>query len=173
LHEGVPGHHLQIALAQERFNLPNFRRIDDINAFVEGWALYSEHLGVEMGVYRTPYEHFGRLSLEMWRACRLVVDTGLHVMRWTRDRAIAYLHDNTALSQTAIEGEIDRYIGCPAQALGYKIGEMRIRQLRARAEASLGPKFDLRTFHDAILLQGPMPLDILERQIDRWIKSQR
>jgi len=173
LHEGVPGHHLQIALAQERFDLPNFRRIDDINAFVEGWALYSEHLGVEMGVYRTPYEDFGRLSLEMWRACRLVVDTGLHVMQWTRSRAIDYIHNNTALSQATIEAEVDRYIGGPGQALGYKIGEIRIRQLRSRAEASVGPKFDLRAFHDAILLQGPMPLDILERQIDRWIKSQR
>ena len=171
LHEGVPGHHLQIALAQERFDLPQFRRNSDINAYVEGWALYSEHLGIEMGMYRTPYEHFGRLSLEMWRACRLVVDTGLHVKGWTRDQAVALLRENTALSHNAIDYEVDRYIAWPGQALGYKIGEIRIRQLRARAEAALGPKFDLRSFHDAILLPGPMSLDALDRQVDRWIAA--
>lgn len=171
LHEGVPGHHLQIALAQERADLPLFRRNSDINAYVEGWALYSEHLGVEMGMYRTPYEHFGRLSLEIWRASRLVIDTGMHAMGWTREQAVAFLRENTALSELFLNYEVDRYIGWPAQALGYKLGEIRIRQLRARAEKELGPSFDLRSFHDAILLPGAMPLDLLERQIDRWIKA--
>lgn len=170
LHEGLPGHHLQIALAQENDALPKFRRRDDINAFVEGWALYSEHLGVEMGMYRNPYEDFGRLSLEMWRACRLVIDTGMHTMGWSRDQAAACLRDNTGLSDRAINNEVDRYIGWPGQALGYKIGEIRIRQLRAKAEAALGPKFDLRDFHDEILKNGPLPLDILSRQIDDWIR---
>ncbi len=173
LHEGVPGHHLQIALAQERADLPAFRRNSDINAFVEGWALYSEYLGVEMGMYRTPYENFGRLSLEMWRACRLVIDTGMHVFGWTRERAVACLRENSALSDKAIDGEVDRYIGWPAQALGYKIGEIRIRELRARAERALGARFDLRRFHDAVLVPGPMPLDRLEARIDAWIESQR
>ena len=173
LHEGVPGHHLQIAIAQERTDLPAFRRTSDINAFVEGWALYSEHLGVEMGMYRTPYEDFGRLSLEMWRACRLVIDTGMHVFGWTRERAVACLHENSALSDRAIDSEVDRYIGWPAQALGYKIGEIRIRELRARAEKALAERFDLRKFHDAVLLPGPMPLDMLETRIDAWIRQQR
>ena len=170
MHEGVPGHHLQIALAQENDALPKFRRRDDINAFVEGWALYSEHLGVEMGMYRTPYEDFGRLSMEMWRACRLVIDTGMHVMGWSREQAVACLRDNTGLSDRSVQNEVDRYIGWPGQALGYKIGEIRIRQLRARAEAALGPKFDLRDFHDEILKNGPLPLDILSQQVDDWIK---
>jgi uncharacterized protein (DUF885 family) len=169
MHEGVPGHHLQIALAQENDALPKFRRRDDINAFVEGWALYSEHLGIEMGMYRTPYEDFGRLSLEMWRACRLVIDTGMHVMGWSRDQAVACLRDNTGLSDRSVQNEVDRYIGWPGQALGYKIGEIRIRQLRAKAEAALGPKFDLRDFHDEILKNGPLPLDILSQQVDDWI----
>ncbi len=173
MHEGVPGHHLQIALAQENDALPMFRRRDDINAFVEGWALYSEHLGVEMGMYRTPYEDFGRLSLEMWRACRLVMDTGIHVMGWSRDQAAACLRDNTGLSERSIDNEVDRYIGWPGQALGYKIGEIRIRQLRARAEAALGPRFDLRDFHDEVLKNGPLPLDILSQEIDNWIARQK
>lgn len=173
LHEGVPGHHLQIALAQERTDLPAFRRNSDVNAFVEGWALYSERLGVEMGLYRTPYETVGRLSLEMWRACRLVIDTGMHVLGWTRDRAVACLRDHTGLSRHAIDYEVDRYIGWPGQALGYKVGEIRIRELRARAERVLGAKFDLRAFHDAVLLAGAMPLDRLEERIDRWIQAHR
>jgi uncharacterized protein (DUF885 family) len=173
LHEGVPGHHLQIALAQERADLPPFRRNSDINAFVEGWALYSEHLGVEMGMYRTPYEQFGRLSLEMWRACRLVVDTGMHVMGWTRAQALQCLADNSALSEHAMNYEIDRYIGWPAQSLGYKIGEIRIRALRARAEQQLGAKFDLRAFHDAILVPGAVPLDMLDERIEAWIGLHR
>ncbi|CAL4869968.1 hypothetical protein MMA231_04260 (plasmid) [Asticcacaulis sp. MM231] len=173
MHEGVPGHHLQIALAQENDALPMFRRRDDINAYVEGWALYSEHLGVEMGMYRTPYEDFGRLSLEMWRACRLVVDTGMHVLGWNREQAMACLRDNTGMSERSIQNEVDRYIGWPGQALGYKLGEIRIRQLRAKAEDALGPRFDLRDFHDQILKNGPVPLDILSQQVNQWIETQR
>jgi len=172
LHEGVPGHHLQIALAQERDDLPAFRRLDDLNAYVEGWALYAEHLGVEMGLYRDGYEHFGRLSFEIWRACRLVVDTGLHAKGWTREQAVAYLREHTALGAGFIETEVDRYIGWPAQALGYKLGELRIRALREQAERELGGRFDLRDFHDAVLRGGPMPLDLLEREVGRWIKAQ-
>jgi uncharacterized protein (DUF885 family) len=171
LHEGVPGHHLQIALAQERDDLPAFRRLDDLNAYVEGWALYAEHLGVEMGLYRDAYEHFGRLSFEVWRACRLVVDTGLHAKGWTREQAVAYLREHTALGAGFIEAEVDRYIGWPAQALGYKLGELRMRAPRERAERELGARFDLRDFHDAVLRAGPMPLDLLEREVGRWIEA--
>jgi len=172
LHEGAPGHHLQIALAQERDDLPAFRRLDDLNAYVEGWALYAEHLGVEMGLYRDAYEHFGRLSFEIWRACRLVVDTGLHAKGWTRDQAVAYLREHTALGTGFIEAEVDRYIGWPAQALGYKLGELRMRSLRERAERELGGRFVLRDFHDVVLRGGPMPLDLLEREVGRWIAAQ-
>lgn len=173
LHEAVPGHHLQGALAGEQGEQPPFRRNSYISAYGEGWALYSEHLGVEMGIYRTPYEHFGRLTYEMWRACRLVVDTGMHAMGWSRERAIAYLHDNTALSQHEIETEIDRYISWPGQALSYKLGELKIRELRARAEKELGDKFDLRAFHDAILSLGSVPLPLLEAHITAWTAQQR
>lgn len=173
LHEGVPGHHLQIALAQERDDLPAFRRLDDQNAYVEGWALYAEHLGVEMGLYRDAYEQVGRLSFEIWRACRLVVDTGLHAKGWTREQAVAYLREHTALGAGFIEAEVDRYIGWPAQALGYKLGELRIRALRERAERELGGRFELRDFHDAVLRAGPMPLDMLEREVGRWIAARR
>ena len=169
VHEAVPGHHLQIALARELQDVPEFRRTLGFTAFVEGWALYTEWLGIEMGIYTTPYEHFGRLSYEMWRACRLVIDTGIHAKSWTRDQAVAFLADNTSLSLTNVENEINRYIAWPGQALGYKLGELKIKELRRRAEDALGAEFDVRAFHDAVLANGALPLPILERQIDRFI----
>ncbi len=169
LHEAVPGHHLQGALANEQGEQPPFRRYSYISAFGEGWALYAEHLGVEMGVYETPYEHFGRLTYEMWRAVRLVVDTGMHAKGWTRDQALALLRDNTALSEHEITTEVDRYISWPGQALSYKLGELKIRELRTRAEQQLGARFDIRRFHDVVLSLGSVPLPILEQQIDLYI----
>ncbi|HSX60524.1 MAG TPA: DUF885 domain-containing protein [Tahibacter sp.] len=169
LHESVPGHHLQGALAGEQGEQPPFRRYSYISAFGEGWALYAEHLGVEMGIYETPYEHFGRLTYEMWRACRLVIDTGIHAKGWTRDQALALLRDNSALSEHEITTEVDRYISWPGQALSYKLGELRIRELRAKAERELGAKFDLRAFHDAVLSLGSVPLSLLDQRIERFI----
>jgi uncharacterized protein (DUF885 family) len=171
LHEAVPGHHLQIALAGELEGQPAFRRFSFVDAYGEGWALYAERLGDEMGVYLTPYEQFGRLTYEMWRAARLVVDTGLHAKRWSRDDARAYLLAHTALSEHEVATEVDRYISWPGQALSYKIGELRIRALRARAEQRLGAAFDLRAFHDAVLALGSVPLGVLEAQVDAWIAS--
>ena len=168
-HEGAPGHHIQIALAQELTGLPDFRRDLQITAFVEGWALYAEQLGAEMGLYSTPYERFGLLSMEMWRACRLVVDVGIHARGWTRDQGVACLRDNTALADRNIQSEVDRYIAWPGQALGYKVGELRILAMRHHAEAALGSKFDERAFHDQLLDEGALPLGILQARIDRWI----
>ena len=172
-HEGAPGHHIQIALGQELVDTPLFRKDGDITAFVEGWALYSEQLTREMGLYETPYDRFGLLSMEMWRACRLVMDTGLHWKGWTRDQAVACLKDNSALSDKNIQNETDRYIGWPGQALGYKIGELKIAELRDRARAALGPRFDYRRFHDVVLDEGALPLSVLERRVDAWIAEQR
>ncbi|MGV9005171.1 MAG: DUF885 domain-containing protein [Brevundimonas sp.] len=172
LHEAVPGHHLQIALQQEAGDQPYFRRGADVTAFIEGWGLYSEYLGEEMGFYRTPYERFGRLSYEMWRACRLVADTGIHWMGWSTEQARACFRDNSALSALNIETELQRYIGWPGQATAYKIGEIRLRAIRARAEAALGDRFDIRTFHDALLVDGPLPLDLLDARMDAWIAEQ-
>lgn len=172
LHEAVPGHHIQIALQQEAEDQPYFRRGADVTAFIEGWGLYSEYLGEKMGFYRTPYERFGRLSYEMWRACRLVADTGLHWMGWDIEQARACFRDNSALSPLNIETELQRYIGWPGQATAYKIGEIRLRAIRARAEAALGDRFDVRTFHDALLVDGPLPLDLLDARMDRWIAEQ-
>ena len=168
-HEAVPGHHNQIALQQET-DLANFRKyLTGFTAYVEGWALYTEHLGIEMGIYDSPEKNMGRLSYEMWRACRLVVDTGLHSKGWSKAQAIAFMRENTALTDANIEAEVNRYISWPGQALGYKIGELKIRELRTRAEKTLGPKFDLRGFHDAVLAQGAVPIDVLERSVDGWI----
>nr|WP_136252801.1 DUF885 domain-containing protein [Ningiella ruwaisensis] len=171
LHEAVPGHHFQISLAAEMQDLPAVRRKTYISAFGEGWGLYSEYLGLEVGMYEDPYDNFGRLSYEMWRACRLVVDTGMHVFGWSREKALDYMLENTALSEHNVRTEIDRYISWPGQALSYKIGEIKIKQLREKAEDALGEQFDLRAFHDAVLANGSVPLFILERKIDQFIAS--
>lgn len=172
LHEAVPGHHLQIMLANENTGLPPIRKTY-ISAFGEGWGLYSEFLGIEAGIYETPYEHFGRLSYEMWRACRLVVDTGMHMKGWTRQQGINYMLENTALSEHNVRTEIDRYISWPAQALSYKIGEIRIKTLRQKAENQLRDKFDIREFHFAVLEHGSVPLYILEENVDRYIEEKQ
>lgn len=172
LHEGVPGHHHQISLAQEKTDIPSFRQNLYPNAFGEGWGLYAEKLGVEMGIYKTPYENFGRLTYEMWRACRLVVDTGMHWKGWTREQAEACFYENSALAPHNIRTEVERYISWPGQALAYKIGELKILELRKRAEDKLGDRFSLREFHDAVLIQGGVPLDILETNIDFWINTE-
>jgi uncharacterized protein (DUF885 family) len=172
LHEAVPGHHIQGSIAKEMKNVPLFRNRTYISAFGEGWGLYSEFLGIEAGIYETPYQDFGRLTYEMWRACRLVVDTGIHTKGWTRQQAIDYLANNTALSLHNVQTEIDRYISWPGQALSYKIGELTIKRLRKSAEDTLGEKFDLRDFHDQLLKNGSMPLNMLEKVIGRYIIEQ-
>jgi len=166
LHEAVPGHHLQMALAQEIEDVPKFRTQTYLSAFGEGWALYTEYLGKEAGIYKTPYEDFGRLTYEMWRACRLVVDPGMHYFGWTRQQALDFMASNTALSMHEVTTEIDRYIGWPAQAVSYKIGELKIRELRKRAERKLGDHFDIRVFHDLVLANGSIPLSSLERIVE-------
>lgn len=170
-HEGAPGHHHQNSLRQEIEGIPEFRRALYPHAFGEGWALYAEKLSAEMGVFETPYDHFGRLTYEMWRAVRLVVDTGIHYKGWTRARARDYLAENTALSLHNVRTEIDRYISWPGQALAFKMGELKILELRTRAEAQLGEQFDIRDFHDAIMMTGGVPLDILEQEIERYISA--
>jgi uncharacterized protein (DUF885 family) len=171
LHEAVPGHHLQLALQLEMDNIPEFRKWGETTAFIEGWALYAERLGLEMGFYQDPYSNFGRLVYEMWRAARLVVDTGLHYFDWTRQQAIDFLAENTALSLLNIANEVDRYISWPGQAVAYKIGELRIRALRQQAEEALGANFDVREFHYVLLRSGGIPLTVLEANVAEWIKN--
>jgi uncharacterized protein (DUF885 family) len=171
-HEAVPGHHLQIALQQELGTMPPFRRYLGFTAFVEGWGLYGESLGYDLGLYKDPYSRFGQLSYEMWRAVRLVVDTGIHYQGWTRQQAIDFFEANAAKTHADIVNEVDRYIANPGQALAYKIGQLKIQTIRARAERTLGDRFDIRAFHDALLSGGALPLDILEQRMDAWISSQ-
>jgi uncharacterized protein (DUF885 family) len=173
LHESAPGHALQGELVQEQKAQPEFRTKNYISAYGEGWALYCEKLGKEMGIYQTPYEEFGRESYEMWRAARLVIDTGIHHKGWTRDQAIAFLAGHTALSQHEVETEVDRYISWPGQALSYKLGELKIVELRAQAEKELGAKFDIRKFHDAILEIGSVPLPVLDEHIRQFIATEK
>ncbi|TKB45422.1 DUF885 domain-containing protein [Thalassotalea mangrovi] len=173
LHEAVPGHHLQGSIAREMENVPKFRQRTYISAFGEGWGLYSEYLGIEAGFYQDPYSDFGRLTYEMWRAARLVVDTGMHSMGWSRDKAMDFLASNTALSLHNVRTEIDRYISWPAQALSYKLGEIKIKSLRAKAEQELGADFDIREFHDEILKNGSVPLSLLETLIDEYIEAKK
>ncbi len=173
LHEGAPGHHFQISLAQENEALPNFMRFGGNTAFVEGWALYAETLWDELGMETDPYQRYGGLDDEMLRAMRLVVDTGIHAKRWTRDQAIKYMLDNSAMGKTDATSEVERYIAIPGQALAYKLGQLKILELRARAEKTLGPKFDIREFHEQVLMTGALPLTVLETKIDRWIQSKK
>jgi uncharacterized protein (DUF885 family) len=173
LHEAMPGHHLQIALTKELTGLPEFRRNLYVNAFGEGWGLYCEYLGTEMGFYKDPYSRFGKLTYEMWRASRLVIDVALHTKGWTREQAVTYLSENTALSLHEVNTEINRYISWPGQALAYKMGELKIKELRKRAEDKLNDKFDIREFHDLILSQGTVTLRILEQMVNKYISEKQ
>jgi len=172
-HEGIPGHHLQISIAQELTGLPEFRKQSYYTAFTEGWALYSERLGKEIGFYQDPFNDYGRLEADIWRAIRLVVDTGVHSKHWTRQQMVDYFHDHSAIDETNIQAEVDRYIAWPGQALGYKMGQLKILELRQRAQAALGSKFDLKAFHDVVLDSGALPLDVLEQRVDEWIATQK
>jgi uncharacterized protein (DUF885 family) len=172
-HEGVPGHHLQTAIAQELTGVPEFRKQSYYTAYTEGWALYSERLGKEIGFYTDPYSDYGRLEGDMWRAIRLVVDTGVHSKHWTRQQMVDFFHDHSAIDETNVQAEVDRYIAWPGQALGYKMGQLEILELRARAQAALGTNFSLKGFHDVVLDSGALPMDVLEKQVDAWIAEQK
>jgi uncharacterized protein (DUF885 family) len=172
-HEGIPGHHLQISIQQELTDIPEFRKQSYYTAYTEGWALYSERLGKEIGFYKDPYSDYGRLEADMWRAIRLVVDTGVHSQHWTREQMVDYFHDHSTLDETNVQSEVDRYIAWPGQALGYKMGQLKLLELRERAKTALGPKFDIKAFHDVVLDSGALPLDVLEQQVDAWIVAQK
>jgi uncharacterized protein (DUF885 family) len=172
-HEGIPGHHLQISIAQELTGVPEFRKYEGFTAYVEGWAFYSEHLGKDIGLYQDPYSDYGRLENETWRAIRLVIDTGVHSEGWTREQMVQYFRDHSAIDEPSMQAEVDRYIAWPGQALAYKIGQLKILELRERAQKALGGKFDIRAFHDQVLDAGALPLHELEQRIDAWIASQQ
>ncbi len=172
-HEGIPGHHLQISIAQELTGLPQFRKYSFYTAYTEGWGLYSERLGKDVGFYKDPYSNYGRLEADIWRAIRLVVDTGVHSQNWTRQQMVDYFHDHSSTDETVVQAEVDRYIANPAQALGYKMGQLKLLELRDRAKTALGPKFDIRAFHDEVLDSGALPLDVLDHRVDAWIAAQK
>lgn len=172
-HEGLPGHHLQISIAQELKDMPEFRKQSYYTAYTEGWGLYSERLGKQVGFYQDPYSDYGRLEADIWRAIRLVVDTGVHSKHWSRQQMVDYFREHSAIDETNIQSEVDRYIAWPAQALGYKMGQLKFIELRTRAEKELGPKFDIRKFHDLVIDSGALPLDVLDKRVDTWIKSQK
>jgi uncharacterized protein (DUF885 family) len=172
-HEGLPGHHLQIAIAQELKGLPTFRTQSYYTAYTEGWGLYSERLGKEIGFYQDPYSDYGRLEADMWRAIRLVVDTGVHSQHWTRQQMVDYFHEHSSIDEATVQSEVDRYIAWPGQALGYKMGQLKLLELREKAKTALGPKFDLRAFHDEVLDSGALPLDVLEQRVDSWIQKEK
>jgi uncharacterized protein (DUF885 family) len=172
-HEGIPGHHLQISIAQELTGLPEFRKQEYFTAYTEGWGLYSERLGKDLGLYQDPYSDYGRLQADIWRAIRLVVDTGVHSQHWTRQQMVDYFHQHSSIDESDIQAEVDRYIAWPGQALGYKMGQLKILELREKAKTALGPKFDLKQFHDVVLDSGALPMDVLEKQVDAWIATKR
>jgi uncharacterized protein (DUF885 family) len=172
-HEGIPGHHLQLSIGQELTGLPEFRKFSYYTAYTEGWGLYSERLGKDVGFYQDPYSDYGRLEADIWRAIRLVVDTGVHSQHWTRQQMVDYFHDHSTIDETNVQSEVDRYIAWPGQALGYKMGQLKILELRDRAKAALGPKFDIKAFHDEVLDSGALPLDVLDQRVDSWIAAQK
>jgi len=172
-HEGIPGHHLQISIAQELTDIPPFRKFADYTGFIEGWAFYAEKLGRDVGFYQDPYSEYGRLENEMWRSVRLVVDTGVHSKHWSRQQMVEFFREHTAMDEPNIQTEVDRYIAWPAQALAYKLGQMKFLELREQARKQLAGRFDVRTFHDAVLSEGPLPLDVLEMNVDNWIAGQK
>ena len=171
-HEGLPGHHLQVSIALELTGLPEFRKHEVYTAYSEGWGLYAEQLGKDVGFYRDPYSDYGRLENDVWRAIRLVVDTGVHSEHWTRQQMVDYFHEHSTIDEPNVQAEVDRYIVWPGQALGYKVGQLKLLELRSRAQKQLGAKFDLRAFHDQVLDSGALPLDVLDQRITAWIAAQ-